>query len=149
MIRLHICLVIILLLKFFGSYTSLRIPTSDPSPSSCPCPHFSLHLLFQHEFQHEFFFKFMAFGFIFHSGLQNRPLIHAVFGFYSFDILALSDRICKYPLAAFLFLPLGIILWGTEPIYLNYRHLVGLLYVLTPGPPPMLVRERLDHPNSY
>ena len=149
MIRLHICLVIILLLKFFGSYTSLRIPTSDPSPSSCPCPHFSLHLLFQHEYQHEFFFKFMAFGFIFHSGLQNRPLIHAVFGFYSFDILALSDRICKYPLAAFLFLPLGIILWGTEPIYLNYRHLVGLLYVLTPGPPPMLVRERLDHPNSY
>ena len=149
MIRLHICLVIILLLKFFGSYTSLRIPTSDPSPSSCPCPHFSLHLLFQHEFQHEFFFKFMAFGFIFHSGLQNRPLIHAVFGFYSFDILALSDRICKYPLAVFLFLPLGIILWGTEPIYLNYRHLVGLLYILTPGPPPMLVRERLDHPNSY
>lgn len=145
MIRLHICLVIILLLKFFGSYTSLRIPTSDPRPSSCPCPDFSLHLLFQDYI----FFKFMAFGFIFHSGLQNRPLNCAVFGFYSFDILALSDRICKYPLAAFLFLLLGIILWGTEPICLNYRHLVGLLYVLTPGPPPMLVRERLDHPNSY
>lgn len=48
MIRLHICLVIILLFKFFRLYTSLRIPTNDPSPSSCPCPHFPLHLLLQH-----------------------------------------------------------------------------------------------------
>ena len=43
-------------------------------------------------FNTTFFFKFMAFGFIFHSGLQNHPLVHAVFGFYSFDILALSDQ---------------------------------------------------------
>ena len=58
-------------------------------------------------FNTTFFFKFMAFGFIFHSGLQNHPLVHAVFGFYSFDILALSDRTCKYPLAAFLYFAIG------------------------------------------
>lgn len=103
MIRLHIALVIILLSTLLWSCTHLSeyqlvtpaLPVLAPlfltSPSSTL----------------NFFFKFMTFGFIFHSGLRNHPLIHAVFGFYSFDTLALSDRICKYPLAAFLFFAIG------------------------------------------
>lgn len=146
MIRLHICLVIILLSTFLGCTHLSEYQLVIPVLLAVLYP----YLFLTSPSSTLNFFKFMTFGFIFHSDPESS-LNSCSIWIHSFDTLALSDRICKYPLAAMppYFLPLGIILWGTEPIYLNYRHLVGLLYVLTPGPPPMLVRERLDHPNSY